>query len=92
MKMEFGPYIKSLSPATATAEIKVLELDEGERFDEETLRSAVRCIVSKHQPLYEMMEFDNHQTFHGVFNFVYGERMIQIRAYPLFTKNFRKLG
>ena len=90
MKLEFGPYIKSLCPATATVDIKVTELAEGERFDEETLKNVTAWIVQQHQPLYDIMEFDDHQTFHGVYNFVYGDQKKTMRAFPLFTQNFRR--
>ena len=90
MKMEFGPYVKTLSPATATVDIKITELEDDERFDVETLKMAVTYILSQHQPLYDIMEFDNHQTFYGVFNFEFNGQVKSMKVFPLFTKNFGK--
>ena len=92
MKMEFSPYIKSLGPATAMVDIKVTELDEGEKFDEETLKKVTALIAHSHQPLYEMMDFDGHQTFWGVYNFHYEGKSITTRMFPLYTTNYRMYG
>ena len=83
MKLEFGPYIKSLCPATATVDIKVTELAEGERFDEETLRNVTAWIVQQHQPLYDIMDHEGHQTFWGVYNFHHEGQTITVRMVPL---------
>lgn len=92
MKMEFGPYVKSQGPATATVDIKVTELAEGERFDEETLKRVTAWITHLHQPLYNIMDHDGHQTFWGVYNFHYEGQTITVRAYPLFTRNYHNYG
>lgn len=92
MRLEFGPYIKSLGPATATVDINVVELAEDERFDQETMERVTMWIVEQHKEFYAIMEFDDHQTFWGVYNFHYQGETITTRAFPLYTQNFRSFG
>lgn len=89
MKVEVGPFIKTLGPATATSKVTILELSEGESFDERTLTAVTRWLCSELAPLFSIMEFDNHQTYRVVFNFVYGGETKSSVVFPVFTQNYR---
>ena len=87
MKIIVGDFIKSFSPATATTEIKVVELEENEKFDENTVKNIGAQIHSRYQWMFNIMNFDGHQTFKLVMNFVYNNQKISVARFPVFTQN-----
>ena len=87
MKYSIGPFVKTFGPATATAEVKVLELSEGEKFDDYTLNFIGKKIIEDNQCLFDLMDFEGHQTFKAVLMFVYEDKIAKFSAFPIYTNN-----
>lgn len=87
MKYEIGPFIKTFGPATATAEVQVIELSEGEKFDDVTIQFIGKKILEENQMLFDLMDFNGHQTFRLVLNFIYAGEIKSLKIYPVYTKN-----
>jgi len=90
MKYTIGGFVKSYGPATATAEVKILELAEGETLSEASLNSLGHHIFAEYKWFFEVMDFGAHQSFKVVLGFVYnGEKIAEFTAFPVYTSNFK---
>ena len=90
MKYTVGDFTKSFSPATATAEVKILEIAEGEALSEASLHKLGLHIFEEYKWFFEIMDFGSHQTFKVVLVFVYnGEKIAEFTASHVYTRNFK---
>ena len=87
MKYSVGPFVKTLGPATATSEVRVIDLNEGEKFDDTTIKFIGKKIIEDNQFHFDIMDFEGHQTFKVVLNFVYEGTVAAFTAFPIYTKN-----
>ena len=90
MKYTVGPFVKTFGPATATADVQVIELAEGEQFDDDTIKFVGKKIIEDNQFFFDIMDFNGHQTFKLVLNFVYEGNLAVFTAAPIYTKNFER--
>ena len=90
MKYSVGDFVKSFGPATATAEIKIIELQEGETLSESALNKLGLHIFEEYKWFFEIMDFGSHQTFKVILVFVYNEEKIaEFTASPVYTNNYK---
>lgn len=90
MKVQVGAFVKSQSPATATATVNVVGLEENEKFDVETLEKVTRYLLKLNEPLFAIMDFHGHQTFKVIFNYEFDGNVIPMAVFPVYTKNYRR--
>ena len=90
MKYTVGPFVKTFGPATATADVQVIELAEGEQFDSSALEFIGKKIIEDNQFHFDIMDFNGHETFKLVLNFVYEGNLAVFSAFPIYTKNFKR--
>lgn len=88
MKVSYSAIIEKYDgPARAVISAEVLEMGEGETFNEETMMDVAECDYKTVAGHLRYADFFGHRVFTCIFNFAYRDKEISVSKYPCVTEN-----
>lgn len=79
MKVSYSGIIEKFDrPARAVISAEVIELEDGENFDQETMRNVVKEHYEEVAGHLRYANFFGHRTFQCIFNFTYEGKELSI--------------